>query len=119
MAASLQSLAVLLGGGLARAETGVTNIINGVTTNVAGPFNGLIVTNAGILNVTGSDSIIGNAAAAGNNFALVTGSGSVWSNRNLLVVGESGADNHDIVLNAVIPEPSAGVLLALALAALP
>ena len=69
-----------------RAETGVTNTISGnalysslfmVGTN--GAFNALIVTNGGLLTVNAT-SIIGNSAASSNNYAVVTGAGSIWSN---------------------------------------
>jgi hypothetical protein len=64
---------------LAGAETGVTNIVNGVTTNATGPYyvgdtgplNAQIVTNAGVLNVTGGDARLecgrGLSAPTGNN----------------------------------------------------
>ena len=82
----------------ANAET-ATNTINGFTTNVSGsyyvgntgPFNGLIITNAGALSGS-SISYIGNAAGSSNNTALVTGTGSTWTNSNL-VIGYSGAAN--------------------------
>ena len=92
------------------AETGVTNIINGVTNNVAGdyyvgntgPFNGLIVTNAGQLSVSGN-GFMGYTAAASNNTVLVTGSGSVWNNYDNLYVGNSGSGNSlTITNNAVV-----------------
>lgn len=65
----------------ARAETGVTNIINGVSTNAGGPFfvgsngsyNALVITNAGKL--TNTFGYIGFTAAASNNAALITGAG--------------------------------------------
>ncbi|MCX7006171.1 MAG: hypothetical protein NTY53_02800, partial [Kiritimatiellaeota bacterium] len=90
--ASLMSLA-LLGGGVARAET-ATNTINGGTTSLSGdyyvgntgPNNGLIVTNAGVLNIDGT-GFMGNAAGSSNNFVLVTGNGSAWNNNNNLYVG--------------------------------
>jgi T5SS/PEP-CTERM-associated repeat protein len=92
--------------GAAHAETGVTNIVDGVTNNAAGPyyvgntgsFNGLIVTNAGQLVVTGN-GMIGNATGSSNNSALVTGSSSVWSNSSLMIVGFSGLGNQLTIQN--------------------
>jgi len=65
----------------ADAETGITNTINGITSSSpfsyyvgnSGPYNGLIVTNAGKLLVSAS-SYVGYGAAASNNTAIVTGS---------------------------------------------
>lgn len=98
-------LLALLGSGVARAETGVTDLVDGVTSNVTGnanvgntgPFNTLIVTNGGQLFVT-SVGYIGNGTGASNNTAIVTGSGSVWSNNNF-AVGFSGAANQFIIRN--------------------
>ena len=86
--------------GAAHAETGVTNVVDGVTTNVGGscyvgntgPFNALIITNAGLLNVT-SFSYIGKEVDASNNSVLVTGPGSLWMARNAIFLGFSGAGN--------------------------
>jgi len=83
----------------ARAETGVTNIINGVSTNAGGaywvgntgPFNALIITNGGTLIAT--DTGLGYAAASSNNFALVTGAGSLWTNSDFFAVGRAGGGN--------------------------
>ena len=91
---------------MARSETGVTNIIDGVTTNTGGayyvgdtgPFNALIVTNAGT--VIDTSGYIGNAAVASNNSALVTGSGSLWTNAGALYVGYAGSANQLSILNS-------------------
>ncbi|MBM3888015.1 MAG: hypothetical protein FJ388_02690 [Verrucomicrobia bacterium] len=90
----------------ARAETGKTNIINGVTSNYAGtymvgtngPFNALIVTNAGVFNVT-DDGIVGNSALANSNTAWVTGANSVWSNGGDLMIGMTGTFNRLLINN--------------------
>ncbi|MBI5687602.1 MAG: hypothetical protein HZC54_21235 [Verrucomicrobia bacterium] len=82
------------------AEDGITNTISGVSSNISGDhmvgtngaFNALILTNAGVLNVTG-DGIIGNSAIANSNAVWVTGAGSVWSNSGALYVGFSGSGN--------------------------
>jgi T5SS/PEP-CTERM-associated repeat protein len=104
---SLMTLALvaLLGGGVARAET-ATNTINGVTNNPGGtyyvdntgPFNGLIVTNAGVL--IDNTGIIGNTAGSSNNAVLVTGAGSVWNNSGDLNVGYAGAGNQLTIANS-------------------
>lgn len=81
------------------AESYTTNIINGVSTNAGGPyyvgdtgpFNTLIITNAGRL--TNTFGYIGNAAAASNNSAFVTGANSIWFNSNGFRVGNNGANN--------------------------
>jgi len=83
----------------ARAETGTTNVIDGVNTNAGttfiigntGPFNALIITNAG--SVSNGVGIVGNISAADNNSALVTGAGSVWTNISSLTIGLSGSEN--------------------------
>ncbi len=53
-----------------------------------GSFNRLIITNGGM--ALTSNGIIGATASASNNSALVSGIGSLWSNANSFVVGESG-----------------------------
>ncbi len=76
---------------------GATFIANGGTHrmtnnlyvgNTAG--NTLIVSNAAF--VQNADGFIGNAWGS-NNLAIVTGTGSIWSNRLDFVVGEFGAGN--------------------------
>ncbi|MBI5686229.1 MAG: hypothetical protein HZC54_14245 [Verrucomicrobia bacterium] len=76
-----------------------TNVVDAVTVNYAGTyvvgtnlgFNGLIVTNAGVL--TSGGGVIGNSAIANNNYAAVTGVGSLWSNSGSLAVGGTGSFN--------------------------
>ena len=76
-----------------------TNVVSGVTVNYSGTymdgfyngFNGLIVTNGGIL-ISGA-GVIGNLAGASTNFAVVTGVGSLWSNSSSLSVGGTGSFN--------------------------
>ncbi|MCX7824555.1 MAG: hypothetical protein N2689_03255 [Verrucomicrobiae bacterium] len=97
---------LILSCSLVRAETGATNIINGVTTNAPGdfsvgtngPFNALIVTNAGVLNVSGAGSI-GFKLGASNNNAWIIGPASRWSNSGSFYVGNSGARNSLIITN--------------------
>jgi len=96
----------------------LTNIvvINGVTSNYAGTymvgstggFNGLIVTNAGIL--TSAGGVIGNSALASNNFALVTGAGSLWSNSGSLYIGSTGSFNQLTITNGGRVTDSSGYL---------
>ena len=99
--ASLKAFVVLmlLGGVPARAETGVTNIVNGVISNAGGdyivgdtgPFNALIVTNAGrLISAAGT---IGANAEASNNLGLITGSGSLWTNTFQLNIGRFACGN--------------------------
>ncbi|MBM3891452.1 MAG: hypothetical protein FJ388_20255, partial [Verrucomicrobia bacterium] len=84
---------------------GWTNIINGYTTNHPGiyyvgansAFNGLIITNGGVL--TSAGGVIGNTALASNNNAWVTGVGSLWSNSGSLLVGATGAFNNLMINN--------------------
>lgn len=89
----------------ARTETGQTNVVDNIVTNVAGdyyvgdtgPFNVLVVTNAGTLN--DDTGYIGNAADAANNAAVVHGAGSVWNHTNRLYVGDSGWGNSLAILD--------------------
>ena len=82
-----------------------TNVIAGVTVNYSGTymvgtdgwFNALIITNAGIL--TSSAGIIGNSAFSSNNYALVTGTSSIWSNSGSLTIGSTGSFNQLTINN--------------------
>jgi len=86
-----------------------TNIISGVTSNWAGPtyFVGntnfadvLIIENGARLR--DSNGWLGYTAAASNNIAIVSGSGSVWSNTdggNSITVGIEGGGNSLIITN--------------------
>jgi T5SS/PEP-CTERM-associated repeat protein len=82
------------------AETGATNIINGTTKSYGGDyavgtngsFNALIVTNAGVVRVS-SSSRIGYTSTSSNNYALVSGVGSLWSNGVELSIGSTGSFN--------------------------
>ncbi len=105
-------LTVLLAAVTAQAQyTGnfQTNTISGVTSNWAGPyhigsinngytrsdFNGLIVTNAGKLFITGvlydGDGV--------TNSVLVTGAGSLLSSSGSCIVGDGGTGNHLTIEN--------------------
>ncbi|HOX57256.1 MAG TPA: FG-GAP-like repeat-containing protein [Candidatus Paceibacterota bacterium] len=66
-----------------------------------GSLSRLIISNGGwVENVSARLSFagaVGNQTVSSNNFALITGAGSVWSNRNDLDVGQSGRDNRMVV----------------------
>ena len=82
-----------------------TNIISGVTNNWSGDyyvgsnyvFDALLIQNGGVL--SNMNGYIGYSAAASNNSALVTGSGSVWSNETYLYVGDYGSRNSLVISN--------------------
>ena len=61
----------------------------------AGSFNRLVVSNGGW--VSDSIGVVGRFGNSSNNTALVTGSGSVWSNTVFLYVGINGAANQLVV----------------------
>ena len=98
----------------AHAET-ATNIVNGVTVNYSdtyyyvgntGPYNVLIVTNAGRLNcMPGNVSYIGRGESSDNNSALVTGAGSYWRT-GYLNIGLLGAGNSLTISNGSVVETS-------------
>ena len=89
----------------AAAESSTTNILDGVTTNAAGPFilgdtgpfNFLLITNGGAL--TNTVGTIGNSNAAFGNLAIVTGLGSVWASAPTLTIGVRGASNQVSILD--------------------
>ncbi len=93
-----------------------TNVISGVTVNYQGAymvgtnsgFNGLIVTNAGVL--TSSNGVIGNSVIASTNYALVTGAGSLWSNSGSLSVGSTGSFNQLTISNTGQVADSSGYI---------
>lgn len=62
-----------------------------------GAFNRMVVSNGAFLN--NNSGFLGNGASSSNNFALITGSGSLWTNRSDLRVGFFGRDNQMIVSN--------------------
>jgi T5SS/PEP-CTERM-associated repeat protein len=90
----------------AGAESYTTNIVDGVTNCVAGnyyvgdagPFNRLIVTNAGVLDVS-LTSGIGHRINGDNNIAIVTGTGSIWAAGLDFTVGKWSSGNRLIVSN--------------------
>ena len=102
--------AVCVGGSAAQAQYSgnfQTNFVNAVT-NVAYAStdyiigngyagDGLIVTNAGWLVAT--NGVLGLNGTDNNNWALVTGAGSVWSNSSGLYVGYDGSGNTLTIAN--------------------
>ncbi len=56
---------------------------------------------------------IGSALSSSNNFVLVTGAGSTWSNSNTLRIGDIGPGNHLIVSNGGSVFAGGGVTLGL------
>ncbi len=84
-----------------------TNIISGVRSNWAGFgaynvgsntfFDTLIIQNGGAL--SNFDGVIGNLGPASNNTAIVTGTGSVWTNYDVLAVGASAPGNSLVISN--------------------
>ncbi len=98
-----------------------TNIISGVTSNWSGSYyvgsntfaNSLLIQNGGVL-ISGTNGmfvpqpgdlgflVFGNDCvgySSSSNTAVVSGSGSVWSNRYALVIGRSGSGNSLIISN--------------------
>lgn len=98
-----------------RAETGQTNIVDGVTVNepasyavgTNGAFNALIVTNAGVLNVAGT-SVVGGSTVSSNNAAWVTGAGSAWGGAGNLYAGASGSFNSLTIANGGLVSNAVG-----------
>jgi T5SS/PEP-CTERM-associated repeat protein len=87
------------------AESFTTNIVDGIATNAGpqlilgatGPYNLLLVTNGGRL--TNGTTIVGDAAGADHNTAVVTDPNSVWHTVSSYILGNTGALNHVSVLN--------------------
>jgi T5SS/PEP-CTERM-associated repeat protein len=87
------------------AESFTTNIVDGIATNAGpqltvgatGPYNFLLVTNGGRL--TNGTTIVGDAAGAHHNTAVVTDPNSVWHTVSSFILGNTGALNQVWVLN--------------------
>jgi len=62
-----------------------------------GPSNLLTIANGG--HVVNSYGFLGDFTSSSNNVVLVTGAGSIWSNRNALYVGNYGAGNQLTIAN--------------------
>ncbi len=95
-AASTNNLIVVSGAGSKLTTPGGGSVFR---TGNASAFNRLLVSGGGA--VTTGFGVIGFPAAASNNSALVTDSGSAWTN-NVLYVGENGSGNSLTITNAGI-----------------
>jgi T5SS/PEP-CTERM-associated repeat protein len=73
-----------------------------------GAMSLLVVSNGAL--VENTDGALARTAASSNNFILVTGGGSVWSNRNQLDIGGSGPGNQMVVSNGGWVASVTGVL---------
>src|SRR6185503_3441109 len=62
-----------------------------------GALSRLVVSNGAFLE--DNNGLLASRAASSNNFALITGGGSLWSNRSELTVGSFGRNNQMIVSN--------------------
>jgi T5SS/PEP-CTERM-associated repeat protein len=73
---------------------------NGIDLSVGfhGTGNNLVISNGGQV-VNGGTGYVGRYSGSSNNSALVTGTGSVWSNWYNLSVGNSGASNSLVIRN--------------------
>ena len=98
------------------ADTGVTNIVSGFTTNVVGftvgtngPFNALIITNGGQV-ISSAGGTVGSGSGASNNTALVTGAGALWRSSGELDIGFSGSGNSLIITNGGVVSDNVGGL---------
>jgi T5SS/PEP-CTERM-associated repeat protein len=82
-----------------------TNIISGVANNWTGDYfvgntnsgDALLVESGGLL--SSGDGYIGFRVGANNNTAIVSGTGSVWSNNGVLAIGYSGVGSQLIITN--------------------
>lgn len=62
------------------------------------PFNRLIITNGGM--VAGNGGYLGHEVSGQSNLVLVTGAGSLWSNRSsILEMGQRGSGNRLVITN--------------------
>lgn len=76
-----------------------------------GAFNTLVVSNGALVaNKLGS---LGHAISASNNLAVVTGSGSVWSNALELHIGNSSVNNQLVVSNGGTVAATGGASIGL------
>jgi len=76
-----------------------------------GALNRLVITNGAF--VANGSGFIGAGTTSSNNFALLTGSGSVWSNVGDFFVGLSGAGNQLVVSNGALLVSSSNAWLGL------
>ena len=88
------------------AQSFTTNIVDGFPTNVTGdfvlgdtgPYNFLLITNAGAI-TNFARSFIGNTVEAHNNMAIVAGTGSVWHLAEAAYVGLRSPSNTLAILD--------------------
>jgi len=81
-------------------------MVNTLSVGNNGAFNRLAVSNGAL--VANSNAFIGTSSANSNNTVLVSGVGSLWSNRSSLVVGQSGAGNQLVISNGGLVRSSDG-----------
>lgn len=79
------------------APTARWQMANNLFVGSNGALSTLIVSNGAFL--SNNNGFLGNGTASSNNRALVTGTGSLWTNRLDLTVGVAGRDNQLIVSN--------------------
>lgn len=65
-----------------------------------GPSSRLTIANGGM--ASNNTATIGSQISSSNNLALVTGAGSVWSNRGFLTVGAVGSGNRLVISNGAM-----------------
>ena len=77
-----------------------TLLTNSADLNIGynGSGNSMIVSNAAQVANAGN-GFIGNIAPSSNNFVLVTGLGSTWSNSGYLLIGSDGSGNSMVISN--------------------
>src|SRR5438128_76308 len=71
-------------------------VVNDGATN---PLDNVTNTGTGVVRVGNNNGLLGVNPASSNNESLVTGTGSFWSNRSDLVVGDSGSGNRLVISN--------------------
>lgn len=82
------------------------------------PNNTLLITNAGkLFGQSANHMIIGNQSGSDGNSAVVTGSGSTWTNRGWLVVGQTGANNSATFIDGAFANFTSKLIIGLATAA--
>jgi T5SS/PEP-CTERM-associated repeat protein len=93
-----------LGNGLGAGNVALVTGLNSSWSNRADLFVGngaranRLVVNDGAL-VVNNNGVLGNSVTSSNNLALVTGAGSLWSNRAGLVIGALAGNNLMVVSN--------------------
>jgi T5SS/PEP-CTERM-associated repeat protein len=70
-------------------------IVSNLYVGNSGALNRLTVTNGGL--VVNSNAYLGNNGLSWSNLALISGAGTLWSNRQTLTIGQSGSSNRVVV----------------------